>query len=132
MPKRALRVLMPLLLLACASMPRPSQPHDRMVITGEELMGTHASTVYDAIRQLRPEFLNTRGRSSIMSPAADVPRVFVDNMEMGDIEFLKSVNPSHVARVERLSPEQATTRWGTGYIGGAILVTTHAAEVRGS
>ncbi len=127
MPRTTGWALTPLLLLlACATVPSRTAPRDRTRVTGEELMATQAATLYDALRQVRPEFLQRRGFSSIQSPQADVPRVFVDNVEMGDVEYLKILNPSDVVEVQRLSAEQATTRWGTGYIGGALLVFTHA------
>ncbi len=129
MPKTTswvLTPLLPLLLLACATVPQTPGVRDRTRVTGEELMATHATTLYDAIQQIRPEFLRSRGISSIQNPQAGVPRVFVDNVEMGDIQFLKTLNPGDVAEVQRLSAEQATTRWGTGFVGGALLVFTHA------
>ncbi len=119
-----------LLLLACATVPSRPASRDRTRVTGEELVATQAATLYDALRQLRPEFLHSRGISSIQSPRADVPRVFVDNVEVGDVEFLKTLNPGDVAEGQRLSAEEATTRWGTGYIGGALLVSTHSGAGR--
>ncbi len=131
MPKITRWALTPLLLLlACATVPRTTGVRDRTRVTEEELMATHASTVYDALQQIRPEFLRSRGISSIQSPQADIPRVFVDNVEMGDVQFLKTLNPGDVAEIQRLSAEQATTRWGTGYVGGALLVFTHAGAAR--
>ncbi len=122
--------LVPLLLAACATVSRAPQTHDRLRISADELMATHASTLFDAIQQLRPEFLRARGVSSISSPGADVPRVFVDNVEMGDIQFLKTISVGDVAEVQRIPAEQATTRWGTGYIGGALMVLTHSGASR--
>ncbi len=119
-----------LLLLSCATVPSSRAVRDRARVTEEELMATHATTLYDALQQIRPEFLRTRGISSIQNPKADIPRVFVDNVEMGDVEFLKTLNIADVAEVQHLSAEQATTRWGTGYVGGALLVLTHAGVPR--
>ena len=124
--KAARWVLASALLVACTAPPRAPQPRDRSILTAEEIMATHTTNLFDAIQQLRPEFLRQRGHSSIESPGADIPRVFVDNMEMGDVQFLKNINPMEVAEVQHLSAEQATTRWGTGYIGGALIVSTHA------
>ncbi len=119
-----------LVLLSCATVPQAPGGHDRTRLTAEELMGTHATTLWDAIQQLRPEYLRTRGVSSIRNPGADIPRVFVDNLEMGDVQFLKSMHTGDVAEVQRLSAEQATTRWGTGYVGGALLIFTHSGAAR--
>ncbi len=119
-----------LLLLACATVPSRPASHDRTRVTGEELVATHAASVYEALRQIRPEFLRSRGISSIQNPVAEVPRVFVDNVEMGDLEYLKLLNPGDVAEIQRLSAEEATTRWGTGYIGGALVVFTHSGAGR--
>ncbi len=127
----ALKLALPLLLAACATTSaRAPQARERSLMTGDEVVATHASTLYDAIRQARPEFLRNRGFSSISSAAVDIPRVFVDNMELGDIQALKSINPSDVAEVRRYSADEATTRWGTGYVGGAIAVLTHSGKAR--
>jgi len=128
----ALKLGLPLLLAAaCAATPGMSpQPRQRALMTADEVLATHASTLYDAIQQAHPEFLRNRGFSSISSPATDIPRVFVDNMELGDIQVLKDINPIDVAQVRRYSAEEATTRWGTGYVGGAIEVLTHTGQAR--
>ncbi len=127
----ALMLALPVLLAtACATPGARPQPRQRSLMTAEEILAAHASSLYEAIQQLHPEFLRHRGYSSITSTATDIPRVFVDNIEMGDVEFLKQINPNDVAEVRRLSAEEATTRWGTGYVGGAIIVITHAARAR--
>jgi hypothetical protein len=125
-----MRALLPLLLLACATQPKAPAPRERSIITAEELMATHVSNLYQAIQQIRPEFLHDRGYSSIQSPRVQLPVVYVDNIPMGDIDFLQSMSTADVAEVRKLSAEEATTRWGTGHVGGAILVTTHAMRVR--
>lgn len=127
-----LKLALPLLLAAaCTTTPGGSpQPRQRSLMTGDEVLATHASTLYEAIQQAHPEFLRNRGFSSINHAAADVPRVFVDNMELGDIQTLKNISPNDVAEVRRYSAQEATTRWGTGYVGGAIAVLTHAGLAR--
>ena len=130
--RSALKWALPLILaVACTTPPgKPTQPRQRSLMTGEEVVATHASTLYDAIQQAHPEFLRTRGFSSISNARADVPRVFVDNMDLGDVQILKSIYPNDVAEVRRFSAEEATTRWGTGYVGGAIAVVTHSGKAR--
>ncbi len=128
----ALTLALPLLLAAaCATSPgQAPQPRQRGLMTADEVLATHASTLYDAIQRARPEFLRNRGFSTISSAAVDIPRVFVDNIELGDIQVLKNINPNDVAQVRRYSAEEATTRWGTGYVGGAIEVLTHTGQAR--
>ncbi len=130
--RTALRWALPLFLAAaCSSVPaRAPQPRQRSLMTGDEVLATHASSLFDAIQQAHPEFLRNRGFSSISSAAVDIPRVFVDNLEMGDIQVLKTINPNDVLEVRRYSAEEATTRWGTGYVGGAIEVLTHSGRPR--
>ena len=130
MSTRATRALLPLLLLACAGQPRGPAPRERNVITAEELMATHVTSLYQAIQQIRPTFLHDRGYMSVYDARAQVPMVYVDNILMGDVDFLQSINTTEVAEVRKLSAEEATTRWGTGHIGGAIVVTTHSARAR--
>lgn len=127
---RTLKVLLPLLLAACTGQPRGPAPHDRGVVSSEELVATHVTTLYQALQQIRPEYLHDRGFTSLQTPRAQVPMVYVDNVLMGDIGYLESVNVADVAEVRRISASEATTRFGTGHAGGAILVVTHAMRAR--
>jgi outer membrane cobalamin receptor len=50
--------------------------------------------------------------------------VYLDGAKYGDTQSLKLINGEHVSRVQYLNGSEATTRYGTDHVGGAILITT--------
>ena len=86
-------------------------------LTAADLVNQQELDLYDAIRQLRGRWLSSRGRGT--------PRVVVDGSpRQSGIDELRSLRVSDVQEIEFLSASNATTRFGTGYDAGAILVTT--------
>jgi hypothetical protein len=126
-----LGILVALLSVACATSSSKSAKteqgtdrHDRNVITREELAATQARTVYDAIRQLRPSFLQPH-RTSATSGSAILPAVYIDGTPLGEgLGVLRQMRPDDVLEIRFLSAADATQRFGTGNAGGAILVQT--------
>lgn len=93
------------------------------VITAEELSTsptvTPGQSLFDAIKFLRPQFLTPRGSGASMEPV-----VYVDNIRRGGVSTLNELFVSQVSEIRYLSSSEATTRYGTGHFGGAILVKT--------
>lgn len=118
--------LMPglVLLPACASSGGSSGGSRRSpnVITEEELAEYTQDDLHEAIRRMRPNWLRRRGAgtNNSVSPV----QVYINGARMGDTNALRGVNSTDVVRIEYLSGPDATTRFGTGNGGGAILVTT--------
>ena len=104
----------------------PSRQQD--VITAAEIAerAADASNALQIVQKLRPQMLTTRGRFSPAdsSDAGARPRVVVDGVAYGQVENLVNVNAISVMEIRYISATDATTRFGTGYVGGAILVTT--------
>jgi len=97
------------------------------VITEAEITSRagEASNVLQVVQKLRPQMLRSRGR---FSPAdstgsSTVPKVVVDDVSYGSVDALANLNAIAVREIRYLSAADATTRWGTGYPGGVILVT---------
>jgi hypothetical protein len=89
---------------------------NRNVITAEELASLGGlGDVYDAIQRLRSTWFRTRSGTT-------APVVVIDNVRAGDLEMLRSISTQNVQQLRYISPSDATTRWGTGYTGGAIEV----------
>lgn len=99
-------------------------PIQRDVLLADEIQRTAAVTAYDAVRQLRPEWLRRRGRSSIQNATAEVLVVYLDGTRFGGPETLRSVAIGSVLEIRHLDASNATTRFGTGHAGGALLVRT--------
>ena len=51
-------------------------------------------------------------------------RVVLDGMDYGRIDALQSLDANDIEEILYLSSSEATTRFGTGYPGGVILVST--------
>jgi len=85
---------------------------------------------YDLVQAVRPSMLTPRdGRRSTGSsePAVQEPggvTVFLDDTYVGGLDALKSIPTRSIISVRRLTPIDATTRYGTGMTAGAILITT--------
>jgi hypothetical protein len=118
---------------------------ERNRISREELVqaAERYSILYDAIRNLRPHFLqvNARGVRTTgigqggtgpgSTPLAGAggsyaqdakPTVYVDGTRSGDPDILKNLSTNAVAEVRYLTPTEAENELGPRNEGGAILV----------
>ncbi len=90
---------------------------DPNLITAEELTDFPTVSALDAIRRLRPRWLQGRGNMR--------PQLVLDGARMSNLEDgLQSVQAASVRTMRYLSASDATMRFGTNYIGGAIEVIT--------
>jgi len=121
---RSCSLLLVLGAVACASGSGGPARTQRDVLLADEIQRTSAVTAYDAVRQLRPEWLRRRGRSSIQNATAEVLVVYLDGARFGGPETLRSVAVGSVLEIRHLHASDATTRFGTGHAGGAMLVRT--------
>lgn len=119
-------VFAPLLvvLAACASGGGDGSPRrDRNLITLEELEGLQQFTLLDAIRRLRPRWLQASRAMNFRGSPQEFPRVVLDRIPQGGLEALRQLPVSDVQEVRFLSAADATVKYGTGYAAGAIEVT---------
>lgn len=102
----------------CASSGTSSRPegatNNRIVEAELEPLGQISPL--RAIERLRPRWLRSRSGSN--------PVLHVDGSRRGSLQDLESYQISEIEQMEFMSASDATTRFGTGYDGGAILVTT--------
>lgn len=111
--------------LGCAtphSGTRPSRERD--LLLSEEIERTAAVSAYDAVRQLRPEWLRRRGRSSMQNANAEVLVIYLNGLRLGNVQTLNSVAVGSILEIRHLDATDATTRFGTGHAGGALLIRT--------
>jgi len=114
---------------ACASggSGRTPSRSSRSPITREEIGDRGSLDLYTLVEQLRPNWLRTRGVTS-MSAAGGV-RVAVDGtLQSGGVEVLRSFRGAQVREVRYLSGQDATTRYGLDVGAGVIVVTTERGE----
>ena len=113
-----------LLWTGCASSGESGPRRSRDVITSEELMEVPHSTLFDAVRVLRQRWLQPRNMGSLRSQGQQTPRVYVDGQLRGDLVELTRFAPNEVEEVRFMNASDATTRFGTNHVAGAIVVTT--------
>ncbi len=103
---------------------RGSMSRDRSLITLEEIE-THAQrSAFEAIRFLRPGWLQPVRGARSSAANANYPYVFLDGVPFGRVDMLNSIDSSVLFEIRFVSPADATTRWGTGFQGGVIALTT--------
>lgn len=117
-------VLLAFLVAACASSGSGRSLGSRNVITESEIASVNVGTIYEVVQQLRPHFLQGRGQSSIQDPGSSAPVVYVNGVRYGSPDVLRSLRSMDVREIRYLSASDATTRYGTGHVGGVIEVTT--------
>jgi hypothetical protein len=120
-PAAALLLACTLLIGACGSSVTQSRG-SRDVLTAEEISRASGMTAYDVVQQLRPQFLRIRtGRSTQGSGEAE-PVIYVDNIRSGGLAALRNIRAESVEEIRYIGASDATTRFGTGHMAGAILV----------
>jgi hypothetical protein len=102
-----------------AASPETATPAVADVVTREEIATTSATTAYDAIQQLRPAWLQSRG---VGGAANAVIQVVVNGIRRGDVQFLRSLRTTNIAEVRFVAARDAIARWGAGFESGAIVV----------
>ena len=114
-----LAVLFTLGLAGCASgggasAARPAGATANRIVSAEFLELGQVSA-YQAVERLRPRWFN---------PRQGTPQLYVDgSRRAGGIQDLRNMRVDEVLQMEYMSPSDATTQFGTGHNGGAIMVT---------
>ena len=94
------------------------------ILRRDEITRSGATDAFTAIRMLRPVFLQSRGRTSILRAENTEPAVYLDDRLIGGLAVLRDIPATQVIDVRYFGPAQAQMRWGTGNSAGAILVRT--------
>ncbi|MYH50197.1 MAG: hypothetical protein F4151_11890 [Gammaproteobacteria bacterium] len=111
-------------LFSCAGRQTGSSPRRTGSIQSSEIAAVSATNAYDLVRQLRRGWLVSRGPISVSDPRPAYPTVYMDGVEVGELDFLRSIAAPDVAEIEFLSTQESNLRYGSGHFGGIILVTT--------
>ena len=125
-------LLLVLVLAGCGAAVTASGGGNSNLITNELLREAEAEglTVYQIIQRNRPRWLRaSRGDTSFGNvaggaEASDFAKVVLDGAPYGDLNALRGLNTVSVESIEYMGASDATTRFGTGYSGGAIIVRT--------
>jgi len=92
-------------------------------------MNSHESNLYNAIQRLRPDWLRTRGASSISAARSgnmdpDAVNVYQDLQKLGTVDVLKSMSLTQATSLRYYSASEAQLRFGTGNPNGVIQIIT--------
>ena len=89
------------------------------VVSGDELVASGASSLYDALVRTRRNFFVARGMTSFANPPADAMLVFRDGALMGTVNVLSMMRATDVRAVRRISATETFHRYGrTVAVGG--------------
>lgn len=98
------------------------------LITKADINATPAGNAYDLVNRLRPQWLRTTGVGSVSGGTATSYGivVFLDNVRMGGLETLRSMDSGSIVSIRYLTAERAASLPGIGRdpIAGAIVVST--------
>ena len=101
------------------------------VLTAEEISTAHAdaTTAYDAIARLRPNWLAPKGPTSgYYNSGTDRPTIFLDGQPFGDITTLRNIAGYNVGVARYYDVTQAGAKFGIrGGSSGVIEVQSKAA-----
>ena len=112
--------------IACAPPAPRGERRDSNLITREELLTAPSSNAFDAIMNLRPSLLRSRGGKTADGNFPQRPQVFLDGQQYGDIETLKTISVQSITSIRLLNAADATTKYGYGYPSGVIEVSTRS------
>ena len=112
---------------ACASSGTSSGGRGSVnIITAAELETVEELNAYEAVQRLRPNWLRTRGRVSMQTQQGI--QLYIDGIHRGYVSELVNIRANAVQRMQRLSAREATARYGTDHVDGAVLVTMRRGE----
>jgi hypothetical protein len=94
------------------------------VITAEEIAKTGARNAYEAVQRLRGQWLTSRGAASLRDPTPRLPVVFLDDVEYGELDRLRSISAAQILEIRFVDGQDAVTRYGMEYGAGIIHVIT--------
>ena len=98
------------------------------LITKADIDATPSGNAYDLVNRLRPQWLRTTGVGSVSGGTATAYGivVFLDNVRMGGLEALRSIDSRSIVSIRYMTAERAASLPGIGRdpISGAIVVNT--------
>lgn len=95
----------------------------RNQLTREELGRTNSNNLYDAIAKVRPEWLSSRGPTSVTNSTPTSVDVFMNGSMLGNADYLKQLGVIDVSEVRYWDAASASARFGMGHPRGVIELT---------
>jgi hypothetical protein len=101
---------------------RAARGNSRLIVRAE-LEEVAGRSLWDAVDLLRARWLQPQRGGSLFAGTA-YARVVVDGTLRGELDELLQLFPENIETLRYLSAPDATTKYGTGYPGGVIEVST--------
>lgn len=122
--RRTLAATLLLAIVSCASAGGGSGGSNPNVLTATEIARGAASqgTAYDAIKRLRPQFLQTRGSPESTSDPSTL--VSVDGGSLTRIDVLHSISATKVREIRFLNASEAMERFGLLAKSGPVILVS--------
>jgi hypothetical protein len=120
--RSAISLLAAALLFGCVSTKGGSGSGSGTSLTEAQLSAANVANLYDAIVKLRPNWLTSRGPTSVKDATPTSVDVFMGNNFLGKADYLRQVRPGDVSEVKYWDPGSAAARFGMGHPRGVIEV----------
>jgi outer membrane receptor for ferrienterochelin and colicin len=122
---RTLRLaLLSCALAACTHASQGGKSAAENLITEEEVDASGGVTALEVIQKVRGNFLTNRGKTTLIGSSPSFPSVFIDGVSFGEIGALRNISARQVSTIRLYRAWEAQQRYGNGYVGGVIEVTT--------
>lgn len=95
---------------------------DQRTLSADEMQVSGYQDAFSAVQALRPQWLWTRGTTSINQ--AESVKVYLDGSLLGGVDQLRQIPVRSIASIRHMDALEATNRWGLDHGLGAILVST--------
>jgi hypothetical protein len=116
--------LLVLLAAACSATGGSSGGGNPDLITQEQIASVPDGTAFTIVQRFRSSWLRARTQATFGNTNPAYAEVFVDEMHYGDINALGRIASTEIESIQYISATDATTRYGTGYMGGIIRINT--------
>lgn len=91
-------------------------------LTRSDLTATNAGNLYDAIAKLRPQWLSSRGATSVTDASPTGVDVYMNGTFLGKADYLRDVRLQDVSSVTYWDAGRASARFGMGHSRGVIEI----------
>lgn len=108
---------------AGATQQATSERSSRNQLSREQLASANATNLYDAINKVRPEWLSSRGPTSVTNSTPTSVDVYMNGSMLGRAEALKEIGVLDVSEVRYWDAASASARFGMGHPRGVIEIT---------
>ena len=97
----------------------------RTVITAAEIRASSATTLYEVVERLHPEWLSSRGAKTLGGATGVIDtgvQVYIDTQAAGTADVLRQFPMTSAALLRYYSAADAQTRFGLGNLNGVIQI----------